>query len=88
MADNSTNLSLAGVVKWLLVIASLPCLVKAWQGVVQRTTATGYLRSDASTAQLLTGGDAVRYGLLNILYAALLIGAAWAVWFFWQQYED
>jgi hypothetical protein len=88
MADNTTNLSIAGVVKWLLVIASFPCLIKAWQGIVSRTTATGYGRFDVNSSQLLTGGDAVRYGLLNVLYAALLIGAAWAIWFFWQQYED
>jgi hypothetical protein len=88
LADNTTNLSIAGVVKWLLVIALFPCLIKAWQGIVSRTTATGYLRSDASTSRLLTGSDAVWYGLLNVLYAALLMGAAWAIWFFWQQYED
>jgi hypothetical protein len=88
MADNSTGLSFTAIVKWLLVIASLPCLVKAWQGIIGRVTATGYGRSDASTTQLLTEGAAVRYGLLNLLYAALLLGAAWALWYFWQRYED
>lgn len=88
MPQNTTGLSIAGVVKWLLVIAALPCLVKAWQGIVDRTTATGYGRSDAATAQLLTGTDALWFGLQNLLFAALLFGAAWAIWYFWQQYED
>jgi hypothetical protein len=88
MAQNTTGLSFLGVVKWLLVIASLPCFVKAWQGSVGRETATGYGRSDPSTTMLLTGADAVKYGLLNLLYAALLLAAAWAIWYFWQQYED
>lgn len=88
MPDNTTGLSFLGVVKWLLVIASLPCFVKAWQGIVGRETATGYARSAAGSTALLTGADAVNYGLLNLLYAALLLAAAWALWYFWQQYED
>lgn len=88
MADNSTGLSFAGIVKWFLIVASLPCFVKAWQGIIGHTTATGYSRSDAATTQLVTGSDAVRYGLLNLLYAVLCLGTAWAIWFFWQRYED
>ena len=67
---------------------SLPCFVKAWQGIIGRQTATGYGRYDASTTQLLAGADAVKFGLLNLLYAAIFIAAAWAIWHFWQQYED
>src|SRR3989442_10488365 len=88
MSQNTTGLSVLGIVKWLLVIASLPCVVKAYQGIIQCETATGYARSDAARASLLTGTDAVKFGLLNLLFAALLIAAAWAVWYFWQQYED
>ena len=88
VVDNSTGLSVPGVIKWILVIAALPCLVKAWQGIVQGVTATGYARGDASSAMLLTGSDAVKYGLLNLLYAGLLFTGAWAIWYFWQRYED
>jgi len=88
MAENSTGLSFLGIIKWLLVIMSLPCFIKAWQGIIDRQTATGYGRGDAGTTQLLTGGVAIRYGLLNLLFAALFIAAAWAIWYFWQQYED
>lgn len=37
---------------------------------------------------LLTGPDAVKFGLLNLLYTVLLNAGAWAIWYFWQQYED
>lgn len=85
---NSTNLSLAGALKWLLVIASIPCWFKAWQGVVGRETATGYGRSGAASTRLLTGDEALAFGLWNVLYGVLLLAAAWAVWFFWQRNED
>ena len=88
MTINSTNLSIPGVIKWLLLIAALPCLVKAWQGIIGRETATGYGRGDAARAMLLTGPDALRYGMLNLLGALALCTAAWAIWHFWQQYED
>jgi hypothetical protein len=81
-------MSLAAVVKWLLVIGSLPCFVKAWQGIVLRTTATGFGRADAASTRLLTGGEAVKYGLVSLLFAALLLGAAFCVWYFWQKYQD
>lgn len=87
MAENTTGLSVTGIIKWLLVIASLPCLIKAWQGVIVRVTATGYGPRDVNRSYLLTGWDAVRYGWLNLLYAVLLIAGAWALWYFWQQYE-
>jgi hypothetical protein len=88
MTENTTNLSFLGVVKWLIVIGSFPCFIKAWQGVIGRQTATGYGRFDAGSTQLLTGADAIKYGLWNLLYGVLAIGAAWAIWYFWQQYED
>jgi len=84
MPDNSTGISFLGIVKWLLLILSLPCLVKAWQGIIMRQTAYGG-RSDP---QPLTGAAAMSYGLWNLLYAILLIVAAWALWYFWQRYED
>lgn len=88
MPENTTGLSLAGVIKWLLVIAALPCLVRAWQGIVHRMTSTAYGSSGFDRSQLLTGNAAVWFGVENLLIAAILIAVAWAVWYFWQQYED
>ncbi len=85
---NSTNLGLAGVFKWLLLIASTPCWIKAWHGIVDRVTATGYGRFGSASTRLLSGDEALRYGLKNVLYAALLVAAAWAVWRIWQRNED
>lgn len=80
LPENSTGLSFLGTVKWLLLILSLPCLIKAWQGIIVRQTSDGY--------RLLTDGAAIASGWWNLLYAFLLIGAAWAIWYFWQRYED
>ena len=88
MAQNSTGLSISGLIKWILLIAEIPCVINAWQGIVNGVTATGYSRSDAGRAELLTGHDALWFGLRKMLWAALLTGAAWAIWFFWQRYED
>ena len=86
--ENTTNLSVAGVLKWLFIIASLPCFFKAFQGIVLQKTASGYGQMGASSTELFTGTEAVKYGLENLGLAALSLGIAWALWFFWQQNED
>lgn len=89
MPTNTTGLSIIGFIKWILVISSLPCFVKAWQGIVEHVTSAGYGRFDVNTGnRLLLGPDAVRFGLLNLLYGIAFLSVAWAVWFFWQRYED
>lgn len=85
MADNSTNLSLAGVVKWILIISSMPLFVKAWQGLIQHKSATNYGRT---TGDLLEGGEAIAYGWQSLGLALLLLGVAYLVWRFWQENED
>ncbi len=84
MPDNTTNLSVLGVVKWLMVIGSLPLLWTAWQGIVQQQVAG----NGPPAAQVLTGREAVWFGAQSLLWAALLLAGAWALWFFWQRYED
>ena len=88
MPENSTNISFVGVAKWFLVVFSLPCFVKAWQGISLRLTATGYSRSEVTRSQLLTGKEALAYGLENLLMGILLLLAAGALWFFWQRNEE
>jgi len=78
---NTTELSFAGVCKWVLVVFSIPFWVGAWQGIVERKAAI-------SRSEVVTGGEALRIGLFNVLYAILFLIAAWAVWYFWQRNED
>lgn len=82
--QNTTNLSFAGVVKWILIVGSLPCFVKAYQGIVQRVSATSMGRT---TGNLLMGDEALKYGIQNLLIALLFLASSWAVWFFWQRNE-
>lgn len=84
MSDNSTGLTLAGIVKWILLISTLPLFVKVWQGLVSRQTTNNTGRF----GQLVTGSDAIREGLLSLLYAALCIAGAWAIWYFKERNED
>jgi hypothetical protein len=84
MADNSTGLSLAGIVKWILLIITLPLMVKVWQGLVMHQT-TNY---SGRFGALLTCGAAIREGLLSLLYSCLCFTAAWAIWYFQQRNED
>ena len=88
MVENSTDLSVPGVIKWVLIIGACPCLIKAYQGLVNKKTATGYGSIGASRTNLLLGDDAVKFGWENLGMAALFLAAAWAIWFFWQQHED
>jgi hypothetical protein len=84
-AINSTGLSAVGVAKWFLVVASLPMFVKAWQGLVQKKSATS---SGRRTGDLLTGDAAVAYGWQALAAGLTALGIAWALWFFWQRHED
>lgn len=74
------------MVKWLLAIVSVPFWMKAWGGIFEREVSTLYGRNDP--AEELTGRAALHFGLWNLLYGALCIAAAWAVWYFWQQNEE
>lgn len=87
MANNSTGLSLAGIIKWLLIIISFPFFIKAWQGIVGHVT-TDDSGNGHSTGALVTGSEAIHFGGLNLLYAVLCLIGAGAVWYFWQQNED
>ena len=78
---NSTGLSFAGVLKWLLMVLSLPSFVGAYRGIVGQRVAI-------NKSTLVTGTEAVRHGLFNLLVAACFLAASWAVWYFWQRNED
>lgn len=82
---NSTGLSAIGAIKWMLVIAALPLFLKAWQGMVERKTATG---SGRRVGDLLTGDAAFRFGLESLWAALVCLVLAWALWFFWQSHEE
>ncbi len=88
MPGESPTLTFAGATKWLCIIASLPFLLKAWQGIVGREITTGYWGFGAADALLLTGREAQRYGLFSLLWGSIALVAAWGVWFFWQRNED
>lgn len=78
---NSTGLSLAGILKWIAIIA---CGVNVWIGlsaIISKKTSP-----DRST--LLVGNDAVRQGFVNLGWALGLGLLAFAIWFFWQRNED
>jgi len=83
--SNDSGLSLAAVIKWICIIVSLPFFVNAFNGIVHKQGATGGPRS---VGMPLEGADAVKWGLLNLLYAVLCLVAAWLIWRFWQQNED
>jgi len=78
---NSTELSFAGACKWILVIFSIPFWVRSWQGIVERKAAV-------SKSEVVGGDEALRIGLLSVLYGCLFLAAAAAVWYFWQRNED
>ena len=86
--ENTTSLSLPGVFKWILLIISIPLLIKAFQGIVLRSTQTGFAGRFGSVGDALRGKEAVLEGLEAFGYAAICIIGAWALWFFWQQHED
>jgi hypothetical protein len=84
MPENSTGLSIAGIVKWILLLMTLPLLVKVWQGLVLHQTTD----NSGRFGQLVTGGAAVREGLLSLIYLCLCLAGAWAIWYFKQRNED
>jgi hypothetical protein len=82
---NVTDLSLAGAIKWLLLIFTIPFWIGAWHGIIE-----GEVRAyDARSGNYsVYGTEAIRAGVLQLLYAGILIALAWAVWRFWQSNED
>jgi hypothetical protein len=82
---NDGGLSIAAVVKWLLMIFGGVFVYQAYQGIVLKEGATGSIRNVGNP---LHGSEAVKWGLGNLGYAFLLFAGAWAVWFFWQRNED
>lgn len=83
--DNSTGLSVAGVVKWFLIIDCAVFLFKAYQGLIQRKTATG---GGNRVGEYLTGDEAIKLGLQHLGLAVAFGAAAWVIWFFWQRHEE
>ena len=78
---NSTGMSFAGALKWVLVLFSIPFWVRSWQGIIERKAAV-------SKTEVVGGDEALRIGLLSVVYACLFLAVAWAVWYFWQRNED
>lgn len=78
--QNSTGLSFAGIVKWILMIVSIPFWLNAWSGIVSRNVT--HAESKSGPVEVLTGSDALRFGLSQAGYALLFLASAFAVWFF------
>lgn len=72
--------------KWFLAIVSIPFWMNAWSGVVARSVT--HAKAKSGPVEVLTGNDALRYGLVQAGYALLFLAAAFAVWFFWQRNEE
>ena len=84
--ENSTNLSFAAVVKWIVIILSIAPIFKAYEGIVHRQTTTGYTRFEFGDT--IRGPEAFQHGLKSLGVAALMWLGAWAIWFFWQRNEE
>jgi hypothetical protein len=67
------------------------CLVKAWQGIVDKKTATGfYSRGNSAAVQtsvLKTGKEAALYGWKCLGGGGLLLVVAGGYWFIAKDYE-
>lgn len=85
--ENSTGLSLSGFLKWAILIVSIQFVIKAYQGIVNKVSATG-LGIRSGPGELVTEGAAVRYGWQSLGYAVVCWAIAWAIWFFIQRNED
>lgn len=83
--DNTTGLSLAGVIKWIFIIQSGVFLFRAYQGLIQKKTATGAGRR---VGEYLAGNEAITMGLQHLGLSVLCGAIAWALWFFWQRHEE
>jgi len=86
--ENSTNMSVAGVLKWLCLIASIDPTIKAFQGIVLRRTAEVDQGDLFVPGHAATQAAAVKEGLLHLGVAAFFWLIAWALWYFWQRNED
>ena len=78
---NSTDLSLAGVLKWLFALFSIPFFFVAFEGIVER-------RVTVDGTSFLAGQLALRQGLLHLLGAFVMLGISYCIWYFWQNNED
>ena len=83
--SNDTGLSVPAVLKWLLIIASIPMFIKSFQGIVQQKTADNVGRQ---TGNLLLGSEAVGFGWKCFGIGVLLLGCAWAIWRFCESNID
>lgn len=83
--DNTTGLSLAGVIKWISIILSAVFLFQAYQVLVQKKTATSAGRH---VGEYLVGNEAVMMGRQHLGLSVLCGAIAWALWFFWQRHEE
>ena len=81
---NDTGLSVPAVLKWLLVIFTIPLWFSAYEGIIKQEVATGGRVPD----RLLLGTDATKFGVCNLVFALALLAAAWAIWRFWESNID
>ena len=84
MATNDFGLSIPTVIKWLLVIVSIPLLFRAYEGIFKQEVATGGRVPD----RLLVADEAVRYGFWMLGGAVVCLLVAWAIWKFWEPNID
>lgn len=88
LPTNSTNLSLAGIFKWMFIISSLPLLIHAKQGLIDQVAASGAPSRRGNVGELLTGADAQAKGWQALQAALICWAIAWALWFFIQRREE
>ncbi len=86
--ENSTNLSLAGVFKWFFLIASIPLVMQAYQGIVVKETSSNAGSRRGQAGEFLTGNQAVAKGWEALGGAGLCWLIAAAIWYFWQRNEE
>ena len=82
---NVTDMSLAGAIKWLLLIFTVPFWMGAWQGIVRKEILAFNTKSGN---HFVYGNDAVKAGLMQLAEVAVLVTLARAVWRFWESAED
>lgn len=78
---NPTGLTVSGFFKWILIVFSLPSFYGAYQGLIKQKTTVGRWK-------IVEGAEAIQQGWQDLGIALVLLILAWAVWFFFERYED
>ncbi len=81
MPTNITDLSVAGVLKWIAIL--LACL-QTFLGVRAFVTR----QAQPSRYEIVSGEAAIRIGWQHLGFAVLFAFVAFGFWFFWQRHED